>query len=414
MRLLMIHHPESAANRILKIGRDQDAENVARIPTAEAERGLLVLELENPRVEPFLEAVSDIEDLGVSLLPHEVISVPPGKQPEERVLDAGPRSGVEVYLDSLQAVGRWGSFLGYAVISGVLAWSGLVTETVFLLVAAMLVAPYPNPALNTAVATARGNGSLLGRSLLRYFAALLTGVVIAYLLSVVYQIEYAGNLAHAIGSLSSVAILLPLSAGLAGGLYLTQSEKSSMVSAAAAGVLVAAALSPPVAALGIAWHTGEGALAIRSFFLLLLQIVGINLTASGVFWARGLRLRGAWYRGGRRSWAAVGWVGTIIGLLTLMSWQFGSLDLRRGSQGRDAVAVAREVVRELPSIRRFDGRASIRGEGTDALLWMDVDAHWRGGSGEREAVTETLTRQLRDRLVANGYPKPLLNITVVE
>ncbi|MGH2416529.1 MAG: DUF389 domain-containing protein, partial [Microcystaceae cyanobacterium] len=41
-----------------------------------------------------------------------------------------------------------------------------------LLVAAMLIAPFAGPAMNTAIATAWGDRKLLWRSILRYFAAL--------------------------------------------------------------------------------------------------------------------------------------------------------------------------------------------------------------------------------------------------
>jgi uncharacterized membrane protein len=36
----------------------------------------------------------------------------------------------------------------------------------------MLIAPFAGPAMNAAIATARGDGKLLRRSLFRYFSAL--------------------------------------------------------------------------------------------------------------------------------------------------------------------------------------------------------------------------------------------------
>lgn len=45
--------------------------------------------------------------------------------------------------------------------------------------------------------------------------------------------------------ISIAAVLLPLAAGAAGALNLFQSERSSLVSGAATGMLVAASLAPP-------------------------------------------------------------------------------------------------------------------------------------------------------------------------
>lgn len=173
--------------------------------------------------------------------------------------------------------------------AGAIAWTGLLTNTLFLLVAAMLVAPYPSPAMNTALGTARGDLKLLSRSVMRYFVVLAIGVVTAVLLSLVFKLEVTTDLMRSISFLSPVTFIIPVAAGVAGGLYLGESERSSLLSAASAGVLVALALAPPTATLGMAAVLGDWAMAKRVAFLLLLQIAGINL--SGALVLRLYRLR---------------------------------------------------------------------------------------------------------------------------
>jgi uncharacterized membrane protein len=56
----------------------------------------------------------------------------------------------------------------------------------------------------------------------------------------------------ATNTVSAVAVLIPLVSGTAGALNLVQSERSSLVSGAAAGMLVSVSLAPPAALVGMA------------------------------------------------------------------------------------------------------------------------------------------------------------------
>ncbi len=148
-------------------------------------------------------------------------------------------------MAGLQSVGSWKGFLGYAAAAGVVVWIGLYTNTSYLLVAAMLIAPFAGPAMNLAIATARGDITLLKRSLIRYFSALLVTILVALALSLILRQEIPTNQMVQTSELSSVALLLPLAAGAAGALNLVQSQRSSLVSGASVGMLVAASLAPP-------------------------------------------------------------------------------------------------------------------------------------------------------------------------
>ncbi|MGB3613274.1 MAG: DUF389 domain-containing protein, partial [Elainellaceae cyanobacterium] len=72
--------------------------------------------------------------------------------------------------------------MSYAAIAGIVVWVGLYTNSSFLLTASMLIAPFAGPAMNVAIATARGDTALLWRSLLRYFSALAVCIVTSALL----------------------------------------------------------------------------------------------------------------------------------------------------------------------------------------------------------------------------------------
>ena len=283
----------------------------------------VVLHVENDQVEELIEQLEDLPGFSASLFSHEVqVLSSHSESPEKQTQEARPRSPLEVYLRGLRSTGTWKSFLCYAVVAGTLSWVGLFTNTVFLLVAAMLVAPYPSPAMNAAVATARGDAGLLGRSFLRYFAVLGVGVLAASLLSVLFQQQIITDLMRTVTYVSQTSFILPLMAGVAGALYLNESEESSLVSAAGAGMLVTAALSPPVAAVGMAGALGEWTMAKRAVFLLLLQVVGINLTGTLVFRLYGMSPHGAWYERGNRRVQGAAYAITVVLFAGLLLWQF--------------------------------------------------------------------------------------------
>lgn len=146
----------------------------------------------------------------------------------------------------------------------------------------MLIAPFAGPAMNVAIATSRGDAKLLKRTLLRYFVALAVTIVVAGVLIILRQ-EVVTSTMSDTSKISAVAVLLPLVAGAAGAVNLVQSKRSSLVSGAAVGMLVAASLSPPAGLIGMASAMGRWDLAINGVFVLLLQLVGINLSASLVF-----------------------------------------------------------------------------------------------------------------------------------
>lgn len=414
MRLVLLHHPQALSPRIRQIADDVGARNLATLPTAEPRQRLTVLTVESPRLESVAARLEELDDVGLILVPHEVMTAPRGTSPGEHVTKAGLRSPVEIYLRSVSTTGGWPSFTGYAAIAGLLAWSGLFTGTMYLLIAAMLVAPFPDPALNAAIATARGDASLLLRSLYRYFVALAIGVVVAFGLSGAFGVEAAGSLAHDIAALSTAAFLLPLAAGIVGGIYLSESENSSLVTAAAAGVLVTAALSPPVGIVGIALWTGEGLLAVRAAYLLLIQIVGINLAAAAVFRLRGLGVSGPWYRAGRRRVARAAGALTGLALAALMLWQLSSPDMRRGTVGREALSVASEQVRQMAGATLVTGHTAIHGEGQDAVLLATIYGHWQGPPELLNEARNRLRHRIAAALKAKGYPDPLVQIVLLQ
>ena len=119
-------------------------------------------------------------------------------------------------------------------------------------------------------------------------------------------------------------MLLPLAAGAAGALSLSQAQRSSLVSGAAIGILVAAALAPPAGLIGMATVMGRWELVLSGGFLLGLQLFGINLSGAVVFRLFGLSPAGPRYSRGRHWVVWLSLAVTIGGLAGLMLLQFGT------------------------------------------------------------------------------------------
>ena len=422
MRQLLVHVPRGEGRAVLEFAGKHDATNFALLEAdgGEGPLDVVVLHVSNEAVEGLLEDLQQLPDLRVSFFPRGVVTLkPPREQAPDQVTDVGHRSPVEVFLSSLQSIGSWKGFLGYAAAAGVVAWVGLFTNTSYLLVAAMLIAPFAGPAMNFAIGTARGDVSLLKSSVLRYFAALLTTSSVCALLSLVFRQEVETSQMVDASQISSTALLLPLAAGAAGAVNLVQSERSSLVSGAAVGMLVAASLAPPAGIIGMASAIGEWGMVASGLFLLLLQLVGINLAGALVFRAFGLKARGVRYERGKRRLFPVALAVTLAALAALLAWQFSSSpEFRRTTRAQRATAAIHEVVAEsglgklVEADVRFT-RANIPGQNTLlGVIYVQRDGAAPLG---REEIRERLTRAIESRLLSEeANVTPLANVVVLD
>lgn len=396
---------------------DRDAANVAVIHATDRgdEFDLIILSIGNSEVQALLEQLHDVPDVHVAFEPRGVIALqPPASKAPQQVVDVQPVSALEVYLSGLQSVGSWSAFLGYAAAAGFVVWIGLFTETAYLLVAAMLIAPYAGPAMNSALATARGDRRLFGRSLLRYVAALAVTIVTCFLLSMAFRQKIASGLMVEQSMISAVAILLPVTAGAAGALNLCQSERNSLVTGAATGMLIAASLAPPAGIFGMAMAIGKWSMVEAASFLLLLQIAAINISGAIVFRIYGVSPQGGRYERGQKRWPAALGLGSLVALAGLLWWQFSNPpNLQRSSTSQRAAEDAREAIEAtgVAKVVQLDAqftRADIQGQNT--LL---VTGYVQSGRPNPEQVKQRVEERVRERLSGRYNVTPVVSLTVV-
>ena len=160
MRQLLIEIQRGKGQEVLELAAQKfQGVNLSSIE-ANSTRGtidLVVAHIPNSQVEEFLGELEDYEELHVTLTPQGTMPLqPPVDRIPDEVVDPEPQSPLEIFLAGLQSVGSWNGFVSYAIVGGIIVWIGLFTNSSFLLVASMLIAPFAGPAMNFAIATARG------------------------------------------------------------------------------------------------------------------------------------------------------------------------------------------------------------------------------------------------------------------
>jgi uncharacterized hydrophobic protein (TIGR00271 family) len=290
MRQIFIKVPHGLGDDVLRRIRAIETRNAVRLSGSDLhdDWDLILVHVPNDRLDDIVDELEAVRDLHLTVTTAGVMVLEPGPDhPPIPAFDITPRSPLEVFINRTQGGGSTGSFLGYSVVAGIVAWIGLYEEVIYLLTASMLVAPFAGPALNSAVATAAGDLMLLRHSAVRYAWSIGVAIVTAAMLSLVVGQQLPTPLMSDIIAMSSLALLLPLGAGLAGGLFVVHSEDTNIVSGAAVGILVAAALAPPAGILGMSLVMLRWDLVLAAFWLLSAQLIGINLVAALVF---------RWYR----------------------------------------------------------------------------------------------------------------------
>jgi uncharacterized hydrophobic protein (TIGR00341 family) len=178
------------------------------------------------------------------------------------------------------------NFLLLTLLSTIVAAIGLIEDNVAVVVGAMVIAPLLGPNIALAFATSLGDSRLA-------LAALRTNVIglsLAFVVSVAIGLLWPVNLtSEEILSRTDVGpagVALALASGAAAVLSLTTGLSSTLV-----GVMVAVALLPPTATLGMLLGSGQWSLAAGASLLLAVNVVCVILAAMVVFFAKGVKPR---------------------------------------------------------------------------------------------------------------------------
>jgi uncharacterized hydrophobic protein (TIGR00271 family) len=187
------------------------------------------------------------------------------------------------------------------ILSCCIATSGLLIDSVAVIIGAMLVAPLMSPILGLSLASVAGEQRMFRHAL----TALIEGVLLAIILS-----SLLGWLAQALPF--DILVELPqevlartrptpfdIGIALAGGAAAAYALAQPRLSAALPGVAIATALMPPVCTMGIGISLKSSSIALGAGLLFFTNLVTISFAGILVFAALGFRpahLENTWHR----------------------------------------------------------------------------------------------------------------------
>ena len=363
MRQLHVQVPSEHAQRVLELANDHRAFSPTAVQAERADGGswaMVFLNLPNDQIGPFAEAVSDeMDDAQFVIFPYGVLPIQtPLSDIKEGVSDVAARSPMELVLSSLQSVGSWTGMLRYALFSGVVAAYGVIFNSAFLLVAAMLIAPMGAPAMVSVVGSAIGDWRMAGRGLLRFAAAIAVLVVSAAALAAAYGLQFSTAAMESVSSLSAWGVAVALVAGAAGAQSQVESDRASLVTGTATGFLIAAALSPTSAVLGISLVLQRWQYARLMSFQLGLQYVAIVAGGWLALTLYGVRANDMTLKRGSRAWR-LGLAGlAMAATVAMVAWQARQTPgYLKADLSVDAIDYAGRAVREIPGVRFIEANA---------------------------------------------------------
>jgi uncharacterized hydrophobic protein (TIGR00341 family) len=180
-------------------------------------------------------------------------------------------------------------YLGMIALSTVVAAVGLLSNSVAVIIGAMVIAPLLGPIIAQAMGTTLGDFALMRLALRTNLAGLSLALVLSVLMGLLLQASPTGPELEARTGIGLGDMAVALASGGAGALAFTAGVSTVLV-----GVMVAVALLPPLAALGLLLGSGYLVPALGAGLLLLTNIICVNLAAVVVFWIQGVRPTNWW------------------------------------------------------------------------------------------------------------------------
>lgn len=189
-------------------------------------------------------------------------------------------SSLNAYEKISESAALNSDFVVLLVGSALVATFGLLQGSTAVIIGAMIIAPLMMPILGFALGTIWGDFKLISRSLLTLLIGVLFAVSLSAFISyLVPGSEYNREILARTGP-NLFDVFIALASGFVG----AYAYISPMISSSISGVAIAVALMPPLCSIGITLGNKDLDLALGATLLFLINIVGIALAASFVFW----------------------------------------------------------------------------------------------------------------------------------
>lgn len=231
------------------------------------------------------------EELRIVSLPVEA-SIPAPEQTREKDRKPGSIlrrkmqrvSREELYADVQEMMrASWPNMI-MTVLSAIVCAVGLARSNVAVIIGAMVIAPLLGPNVGLALGVTLGDFALILRALRENFLRIGAALVFAVVVGIIFQVDSQMPEILSRTSISYTDIVIALAAGAAGALALSTGAPATLI-----GVMVAAALMPPLVVTGMLSALGDYSGALGALQLLAVNLISINLAGVLTFLAMGIR-----------------------------------------------------------------------------------------------------------------------------
>ncbi len=293
IHLRIVAPPELAERSVAVLLRSSAVINVSRVPgvVLDPPGDLVLADVAREEASVLLEALRrlGIEEEG-SITTTEIDSVISTRaEAAERAAAGSPADAVvweQVESRTSESAELSGSFLAFMILATLIAAVGIVTDSIILIIGAMVVGPEFGPLAGLCVALVQRRSALARRS----FAALAVGFPVA--IGVTYLAVLLGRvtelLPDSVGTHSETffiadpnrfSVIVALLAGVAGMISLTTAKSGALI-----GVLISVTTIPAAGNIGLAaayeqWSECRGALLQLVINLVCIVAAGITTLA---------------------------------------------------------------------------------------------------------------------------------------
>ncbi|MFC6769252.1 DUF389 domain-containing protein [Natrinema soli] len=382
MRLLQVFVPDDTRDEALRVLEGEDIDYVLTAENSDRSDGdLVTFPLPTQAVDHVLTSLREvgIDDDFIVVSSIETARTPQIEQLEERYVN-GEEADDSIAREEIQtrALNMTPSRLTYyamTVLSAIVATAGLLLDSPAIVVGSMVIAPQVSAALTGTVGLVLDDREMVRGGL----SSLAIGLVVAIgsAFAFAWLVRFSGAVPSTIDitaitqvqnriSPGLLALIVGFCAGAAGAFGLATAIPVSLV-----GVMIAVALIPAAAAVGIGLAWGHATVSLGAFVLVAVNAASILLAGLAVFWYLGYR-PSDWTAGTLRGNVSRDRVGTLAVVVVLVLVVIAGAGIVLGQH----VAFDNEVndeVRTVLSDDEYDGLelVEVRTEFNDAGLVSD-------------------------------------------
>lgn len=255
--------------------------------------------------------LGDGDDSRILVYPVEISLPRPASSRESLISNIGI-TREELYNQVVHGARLNLNFILLVFLSTIVASIGLLEDNTAVVIGAMVIAPLLGPNIALALGTALGDTALMWSALKTNIAGVGLAWLLALLIGLFWPLDTLSGELLSRTDVGGAGVALALASGAAAALSLSTGLSSVLV-----GVMVAVALLPPTATLGLMIGSGHWNLALGALLLLTVNIVCVNLSAKLVFLFRGIKPH-AWIDEARARQSMTVYILLWIGLLAVL------------------------------------------------------------------------------------------------